>query len=276
MEKGSRLATRVTARKSHGAGRVLAVVAVLIVALAVSFVVLLLPNLGTSSTMAFGSDDEFGLGRTKVATTTSVAVLADDAEPSDLESASSALTAAASRDITSNIDSINAYLEEERRKAEEALRIEEAETLKAVEQKMDEQRATAGIPAGLDNIDWSVGKKAFIEEWTKRIDEYMAGYPLAGYGEVFATAAWNNRIDPRLSPAISRTESTSGQVCFKPYNAWGWGTTTWYSWEQAINDHVSGMAEAYGYTLSWNFAMQYCPPTYQHWYRSTYAEMLEI
>ena len=270
------MATQVTARKSHGAGKILAVVAVLIAALAVSFVVLLLPNMGMSSTMAFGSDDEFGLGRTTVATTTSVAVLADGAESSDLATASSTLMAAASRDITSNLDTINAYLEEERRKAEEALRIEEAETQRVVQQKIDEQLATAGIPAGLDNVDWSVGKKAFIEEWTKRIDEYMKGYPLEGYGEVFATAAWNNRIDPRLSPAISRTESTSGQVCFKPYNAWGWGNYTWYSWEQAINAHISGVAEIYGYTLSMNFAMSYCPPTYQHWYHSTYTEMLEI
>ena len=68
-----------------------------------------------------------------------------------------------------------------------------------------------------------MGKAAFIEEWTARIDAYLAGSPLAGYGSVFAEAAWEYSIDPRWSPAISNTESSKGRICFLPHNAWGWG-----------------------------------------------------
>ncbi len=125
----------------------------------------------------------------------------------------------------------------------------------------------------LEEVDWSIGREAFIEEWTARIDAYLAGTPLAGYGVNFATAAWENSVDPRWSPAISNTESSNGLHCFLPYNAWGWGDRSWNSWEEAIADHVAGLAAGYGYSLTLANAYQYCPPNYINWYYNTLGQM---
>ncbi|MGI6535552.1 MAG: coiled-coil domain-containing protein [Eggerthellaceae bacterium] len=135
------------------------------------------------------------------------------------------------------------------------------------------------IPSGAvstGDVDWSVGKSAFVSTWTKRIDNYLAGSPLAGQGSTFATAAWNYGVDPRWSPAIAYTESSLGAACFKPYNAWGWGTSSWGSWEEAINAHVAGLVHGYGSTISVTAAQKYCPPNWQTWYNKTLAQMNSI
>lgn len=124
-----------------------------------------------------------------------------------------------------------------------------------------------------DAIDWSIGKKKFIKMWTGRIDRYLAGSPLAGQGAAFAKAAWTYGVDPRWSPAIAYTESGLGAHCFKPYNAWGWGSASWSNWGEAIDAHVSGLAHGYGSTISIAAAQSYCPPNWQNWYDKTLAQM---
>ena len=114
---------------------------------------------------------------------------------------------------------------------------------------------------------------AYVNEWAPRIDAYLAGSPLAGQGTTFARAAYTYGVDPRLSPAISFTESGKGAVCFLPHNAWGWGSASWDSWEEAINDHVAGLARGYGGQLTIEGAQKYCPPTWQSWYDRTLGQM---
>ena len=92
----------------------------------------------------------------------------------------------------------------------------------------------------------------------------------------FAAAAWENGVDPRWSPAISNTESSKGANCFLPYNAWGWGASSFSSWEDAINAHVAGLASGYGYTISVWAAQKYCPPNYSNWFANTLSEMSRI
>jgi hypothetical protein len=99
---------------------------------------------------------------------------------------------------------------------------------------------------------------------------------MAGQGRTFAEAAWNYGVDPRFSPAISNTESTKGRYCFLPHNAWGWGSVSWGSWEEAINAHVRGLANGYGGAISIAGAKKYCPPNWEHWYNSTLNEMNKI
>ena len=164
-------------------------------------------------------------------------------------SVGSVLSQPASRDITQGVQAVEAEKEAERIAAEQA---------------------------ELAEVDWSCGKDAFISEWANRINNYLAGSPLAGQGETFATAAWENGVDPRWSPAISNTESTKGANCFLPHNAWGWGSTGWSSWEEAINAHVAGLAKGYGYTISYSNAQKYCPPNYDNWFRDTLREMSKI
>lgn len=139
--------------------------------------------------------------------------------------------------------------------------------------------ASNTVPSGAvstGDVDWSIGKSAFISTWTKRIDNYLAGSPLAGQGSAFATAAWNYGVDPRWSPAIAYTESSLGAACFKPYNAWGWGSSSWGSWSEAIDAHVAGLAHGYGSTISITAAQKYCPPNWQNWYNKTLAQMNSI
>lgn len=126
------------------------------------------------------------------------------------------------------------------------------------------------------SIDWSQDKAAFVNAWAGRIDAFLAGSPMAGMGATFAAAAWDNGVDPRWSPAIAAVESSKGAVCFKPHNAWGWGSSSWGSWEEAINAHVRGLARGYGATLTYGAALKYCPPNADFWYNKTLAYMNSI
>ena len=125
-------------------------------------------------------------------------------------------------------------------------------------------------------VDWQSDKDAFIAKWTPRIDAFMAGSPMAGTGHTFAEAAWEYGVDPRFSPAISAVESSRGAACFKPYNAWGWGNSSWGSWDEAIWAHVAGLASGYGGQLTLAAAQKYCPPNAEAWYSSVLANMNRI
>ena len=151
----------------------------------------------------------------------------------------------------------------------------------AVQQAAAEAAATGqstGPVATPNNaaVNWDTDQASFVAEWAPRIDAYLAGSPLAGQGTTFATAAWKYGVDPRWSPAISNTESSKGLHCFKSHNAWGWGSSSWDSWEEAIDAHVAGLARGYGYTISVANAKKYCPPNWFNWYNNTLSEMNRI
>lgn len=140
--------------------------------------------------------------------------------------------------------------------------------------------ADAANAPGLSSIDWSGDRDAFVAEWTQRIDTYLVGSPLEGYGKNFAEAAWDYGVDPRWSPAISNTESSKGLKCAGAYNAWGWRASadTWrsfVSWDEAIQQHVAYLGRYYGYTISAAGAAKYCPPG-DSWYAATIGEMQKI
>lgn len=124
------------------------------------------------------------------------------------------------------------------------------------------------------SVNWNVTRDEFISTWTARIDAYLSRSPLAGYGRVFAEAAWDNSVDPRWSPAIACIESTKGTYCFRDYNAWGWMTSTRFSsWEESITAHVAFLGDVYGPTLTPAAAQKYCPPTWQDWYNKVGGQM---
>jgi peptidoglycan hydrolase CwlO-like protein len=127
-----------------------------------------------------------------------------------------------------------------------------------------------------ENVNWQSDKDSFVAQWGARIDAYLAGSPLAGYGSTFAAAAWDYGIDPRLSPAISAVESSKGLYCAYSHNAWGWGSVSWSSWETAIYAHTAGLASGYGGYLTYSMAQKYCPPNAAAWYSSVAANMAMI
>ena len=176
-----------------------------------------------------------------------------------------------------------AAAERKRAKAENAAalkRVGATKAMQGVEQgsrKEIARNAKEGVREyDLPAVDWTVGQDAFVEEWASRIDAYLKKSPLAGCGRVFAEAAWDNGVDPRWSPAISCTESGKGEACFMPHNAWGWGDIGWSDWETAIRDHVAGLAEGYGYSITLEAAAKYCPPNTDHWYTNTLSQMASI
>lgn len=136
-----------------------------------------------------------------------------------------------------------------------------------------ESETPAPEPPSDDGADWNSDQAAFISQWASRIDAYLEGSPMAGQGKTFASAAWTYGVDPRWSPAIAFTESSKGAYCFASHNAWGWGSASWGSWEEAIDAHVSGLARGYGYTISIDAAKKYCPPSWQSWYDRTLEQM---
>ena len=150
----------------------------------------------------------------------------------------------------------------------------------------DEKIVVSDDTDGLDDgVDWFGDEDEFMAEWTERIDDYLDGTPLEGQGVHFARSAWRYCVDPRWSPAISYIESSNGAYCIRPHNAWGWGAadsdpynlaSEWDSWEEAIDAHVAGLAEGYGYTLSTTDARRYCPPGWRNWYNTVLGQMESI
>ena len=155
---------------------------------------------------------------------------------------------------------------------------EDAKQAKQVFETTGGQEAAIEVPNSYvpSSINWDVPRDQFVEEWTGRIDAYLAGSPLEGHGRTFAEAAWDYGVDPRWSPAISCTESSKGRYCFLPHNAWGWGHVSWPDWDTAIRDHVAGLAGGYGTTITVAHAKKYCPPNWQFWYATTLAQMEHI
>ena len=105
--------------------------------------------------------------------------------------ATSRLAAAGTRDISKGVAAIEAEEEAARRAAEEAQRAEDLAHTQAALANRDAQLSRdegAGL-TGLAEVDWNVSKAEFVGEWTLRIDAYLAGSPLSGYGATFAEAA---------------------------------------------------------------------------------------
>ncbi|MGI6221035.1 MAG: coiled-coil domain-containing protein [Coriobacteriales bacterium] len=171
-----------------------------------------------------------------------------------------------------------AQAELERQQAEEAAADESeaaGEDSENPEYEGDENAVAEGSISSSD-VAWDSPKEDFVNTWAGRINNYLAGSPLSGYGENFAVAAWDYGVDPRWSPAISCVESSKGAICFRSHNAWGWGNSGWGSWEEAIDAHVSGLSRGYGFSLTLGAAKKYCPPTYQDWYNRCLSEMNKI
>ena len=170
--------------------------------------------------------------------------------------------------------------EEEQRAAEEAEEAasesEEAGEDSENPEYQGDANAVASGSIGGDDVAWDSPKEDFINTWSGRIDNYLSGSPLAGYGVNFAEAAWDYGVDPRWSPAISCVESSKGAICFRSHNAWGWGNSSWGSWDEAIDAHVAGLSRGYGFSLTLGAAKKYCPPTYQDWYNRCLSEMGKI
>lgn len=192
----------------------------------------------------------------------------------DAVSARQAVQEARAQQAAEEAAAAQAAIEAAQKAAEEAA-AQQSATFTTSSGNESEVKVPENTDSSSDSVVWSE-KDTFVNNWAPRIDAYLEGSPLAGYGKTFAEAAWTYGVDPRFSPAISCVESSKGAVCFKSHNAWGWGSSSWDSWESAIYDHVAGLAAGYGGQLSVSAAQKYCPPTWENWYASVLSEMNSI
>lgn len=222
--------------------------------------------------------DSFGLGNQRFSINAPVGVISSNLyeAQSTYDSSHTSLATYSTRDISTALSSISYKIELAAQAAAAAAHAEEMAKINVAKNKRNEHALSYGMPPNLEEINWDQGKDSFIAEWTMRINKYFLGTPMANTGEIFANAAWDNGIDPRWSPAISNTESSKGFACFNECNAWGWGDSYWSNWYDAINGHVAGLSESYGYTITRGFAEKYCPPNSDNWYNNTLSEMLKI
>ena len=158
--------------------------------------------------------------------------------------------------------------------------MEAAEAARTAAQAQAAARASSAADAArAAEINWNMTKEEFVAEWGSRIDAYLSGTPLSGYGTTFADAAWSTGADPRFSVSISRIESGCGAACFASYNPFGWLSRSFSSWEEAIYAHASyicgSIYNTNGY-LTRSFASTYCPPTADSWYNKVSNEMAKI
>jgi len=76
------------------------------------------------------------------------------------------------------------------------------------------------------------------EEIAAKIDAYFGKHtlPLTGYGMTFVLAGEKYAVDPLLLASIAMRESTGGKHIPKgSFNAFGWGSAKFQSFEHAIN-----------------------------------------
>lgn len=175
-----------------------------------------------------------------------------------------------------------AQRELEERQAQEAAQQQQQQQQHGVDsQNTDTETGPAETPTesvSSSDVNWSASKTDFVNQWAPRIDSFLSshGSPMAGEGQLFASSAWDDGVDPRWSPAISIVESSGGLVCFEPYNAWGWGDESFGSWDQAIPAHVAYLQQVYGGSLTYAAAQKYCPPNSDFWYNRCMSLMNEI
>lgn len=108
--------------------------------------------------------------------------------------------------------------------------------------------------------------QAEVGGWAARIDRYLEGTALDGCGQIFAQAACDYGVDPRLSPAIAMIESTAGAYIPAPHNAWGWGGpgnwASWPDWETAIREHTKGLLDNGYMPFDQAAGTRYCDSSY--------------
>ena len=103
--------------------------------------------------------------------------------------------------------------------------------------------------------------------------------PLSEYAEKFVEVANKYNLDYRLLPAIATVESGGGKSNFRSYNAWGWGSKGFSSFEEGIEVVGRGLKTGYidkGRDTVEEIAPVYCPPNYKNWARSVNQFMNEI
>lgn len=179
------------------------------------------------------------------------------------------------KDAQAQMESLTKERDEAKRSAEEAKAKLDEQTRRAddaegrvadLTSQLEEINANIRpAPDDIDEANLTIGQSE-VGGWAARIDRYLDGTILAGYGQTFAQAACDYGVDPRLSPAIAVLESTAGAYVPAPHNAWGWGGPgnwkSWPDWESAIREHTKGLLDNGYMPFDQAAGTRYCDESY--------------
>lgn len=132
---------------------------------------------------------------------------------------------------------------------------------------INNEKAQAGARAGdvSDAGEGNVSQRESKEEALAIIDNYISETPLEGCAlDIYAASAAHG-VDYRSTLAIAQLESSCGESCFLPFNAWGWGNSSWSNWEEAIWEFTRQFSNVYGSKLDPVGALKYCPTNESYW-----------
>lgn len=164
----------------------------------------------------------------------------------------------------------NVTRKEQLSEAQKAVK-EATATVEDTEGRLERVRNAPPAIEGCEPIDWSKSDEEIVAEWAPRIDAFLEGHALEGHGEDFVRAGIKYGVDPRFAASISRTESTMGDNCFQPFNAFGYmGASRYNSFQESIYEISEYLTcSYYNGRLTPQSAQIYCPPTWESWYATT-------
>jgi glucan-binding YG repeat protein len=99
-------------------------------------------------------------------------------------------------------------------------------------------------------------RERWIRKYAYAIDCFNAGWPIEGYGRVFAESAWDAGISPTVAAAIARVESGSFRTLFHS-NGFGWSAYLGSDWETVIRNYSFAFSNGYGYDITYSGALRY-------------------
>lgn len=165
--------------------------------------------------------------------------------------------------------------------------VEEVEAVEVVVKDKEEwingDRVTTKPDGSIEIVPAEMFMDAVDLEKERKIETYLrvnrGNAPLSKYARTFVEVANKYELDYRLLPAIAVMESSGGKSNFKPYNAWGWGRSTFASFEEGIEAVGKGIKTGYydkGRNTVELIAPVYCPPNYRAWISGVNQFMSEI
>lgn len=143
---------------------------------------------------------------------------------------------------------------------------------------IDVSVASEPVRANLDPMAWDDEKYSFVSEWAPRIDAYLNRFssPLNDYGAIFASAAYDVGIDPRIAPAIAFVDTSLGRNMVLSRNAWGMDGKDYSNWVDSIYSYSSWYRSMYGSEFTESQARRYSPGNWRAWHAKVSSEMRVI
>jgi len=103
--------------------------------------------------------------------------------------------------------------------------------------------------------------KRIHDEKVAKIEYYLRGSPLAGYGDWMVTEGERTDVNPFLCPAVAEAESSLGRALCGSCNAWGMLGCSFSSWQNGITRWFDNINVHWGRGVTSSYQLRgYCVP----------------